>query len=29
MFETLDENLKEALVRDINMWAPGIEIIAI
>jgi len=29
MFETLDESLKEALVQDINQWAPGIEIIAI
>jgi len=28
-FETLDENLQQALVRDIQLWSPGIEIIAI
>ena len=29
MFETLDESLKETLVKDFNQWAPGLEIIAI
>ena len=29
MFETLDESLQGALIKDINEWAPGIEIIAI
>jgi regulator of protease activity HflC (stomatin/prohibitin superfamily) len=28
-FDTLDESLREALVKDISIWAPGIEIIAI
>jgi len=29
MFDTLDEELRDALQRDINEWAPGINIIAI
>jgi erlin len=28
-FDTLDEQLAEALQRDANTWAPGIQIIAI
>ena len=28
-FDTLDENLKEALIADMEVWAPGIEIISI
>jgi len=29
LFDTLDENLQKALQRDCNIWAPGIQIIAV
>ena len=29
LFDTLDEDLAKALQRDCNIWAPGIEIIAV